>query len=101
MLKLGMMGKRFLEIIPLFVGKGFGVRYAQRKYSFDDSCTFAAGDSPNDIDSLKLSVWGIAMENSEEMLMEWVKKKERSHLVVSNGKWARGLKNELEKRIVY
>ena len=100
MLKLGMMGKRFLEIIPLFVGKGFGVRYAQKKYSFDDSCTFAAGDSPNDIDSLKLTVQGIAMENSEEMLMEWISKKKRSNLIVSNGKWSKGLKNELEKRII-
>jgi HAD superfamily hydrolase (TIGR01484 family) len=99
-LKLGMVGKRLVEIIPLFVGKGFGVRYAQMKFSFELRFTVVAGDSPNDIDAFKTDANCIAMINSEEMLKDWVNKKKRDNLVVSQQKWAKGLEIEFRKRLI-
>jgi HAD superfamily hydrolase (TIGR01484 family) len=92
--------ERYLEIRPLFVGKGIGLRYAQKKFSFSNENIFAAGDSPNDIDSLKLPVNGIVMSNSEELLLEWFRKKIRKNLMISEEKWAKGLEIELEKRLI-
>jgi HAD superfamily hydrolase (TIGR01484 family) len=82
-IKFNLVNERFYEIRPLFVGKGNGLRFAQKKFGFFDEDVFTAGDSPNDIDSLKVPVHGIVMKNGEELLLEWFGKKYRKHLVVS------------------
>jgi hypothetical protein len=43
---------------------------------------------------------GIVMSNSEELLLEWFRKKIRKNLMISEEKWAKGLEIELEKRLI-
>lgn len=101
MLIYGMEDLRYLEIIPLFLGKNVGVKYAQKKFSFADENTIAAGDSLNDKDALKLPVNGIAMCNSEETLINWLKRKNRNNLVMTTEKYAYGLQIELGKTLYF
>ena len=100
MIKHNLVNQRYFEIRPLFVGKGIGLKYAQKKFSFENESTYAAGDSPNDIDSLKLPVNSIVMANSEEMLLVWLGKKLRENKVLTKEPWALGLLNELQKKLV-
>lgn len=101
MLSLGLEDFRYVEIIPLFLGKNLGVRFAQKKFSFGDENTYAAGDSLNDKDALKLPVNGIVMCNGEETLINWFRKKHRKNLTVTSEKYAFGLQTELQKALYF
>ena len=100
MMRHNLVDQRYFEIRPLFVGKGIGLKYAQKKFSFDNESTYAAGDTPNDIDALKNPVNSIVMANSEEMLLVWLNKKRRENAVLSTEPWALGLLNELQKKLI-
>lgn len=65
-----MSTSKSIEFIPKGVSKGRGVRFLAEKYGIDRDEILAIGNSLNDLSMIKYAGVGVAMKNSDPMLLD-------------------------------